>query len=288
MDFSTYAPVPMTDAQQRLSLDVSAPFELLTDEAGNQIVHCTFDRLPPYATKIIRIDAELVFAGTPTSLNPTNDNPEIPQILSRDGDLRRSRVFSTLRVEEGAEPPIWHSTQSVERETPGRFSQKESQSEFLHPEPFCESGDPAIIALAQRLRGDNDLRTAKNIFQWVAKNIRYSGYLAQPRGARDALEHRQGDCTEYMYLFMALCRAAGIPARGLGGYVVTRNMALDPAAYHNWAEFYADGRWRLADPQKNVFDREQTQYLVMRRIHEGPGSFRRFQVTGEGIRVEMR
>ncbi len=165
-------------------------------------------------------------------------------------------------------------------------------SHYLQPEPYCEVKDPQIIALAQQLSAETPRETAHNMFHWVSRNIVYSGYLKDPRGARYALEHKQGDCTEFMYLFVALCRAAGIPARGLGGYVIERNAILDPGNYHNWAEFYLDGVWYSADPQEQVFMEKQPNYLVMHVIGVMPDDhpmqqYQRFRYIGEGLEVEM-
>ena len=95
-----------------------------------------------------------------------------------------------------------------------------------------------------------------------------------------------------MYLFVALCRAAGIPARGVGGYVHAQNAILRPADYHNWAEFYVDGVWYLADPQRHVFLQNQSHYLVMRVIGAVSDDhpmrhYRRFRYAGEGLKVKM-
>lgn len=160
------------------------------------------------------------------------------------------------------------------------------------PQPYCESDDPEIMQLARQLQTNNPLRTAEQIFRWVSEHIVYAGYLKHPRGARYALTHKQGDCTEYMYLFVALCRAAGIPARGLGGYVVTQNSLLRPADYHNWAEFYVDGAWHLADPQRKVFMQHHSHYLVMHVIGARPDDhpmqhYSRFRCAGEGVQVTM-
>ncbi|MDY0091215.1 MAG: hypothetical protein RBT80_00775 [Candidatus Vecturithrix sp.] len=56
----TYAPVQHTATQQRIHLDASLPFEELTDEAGNSILHFTIHHLPPYAAKIITIQTDLL------------------------------------------------------------------------------------------------------------------------------------------------------------------------------------------------------------------------------------
>ena len=116
------------------------------------------------------------------------------------------------------------------------------------------------------------------------------GYSARDRGALYALREKKGDCTEFMYLFVALCRRAQIPARGLGGYVCPKNMILRPTDYHNWAEFYADGRWYIADPYRKVFMPQTLEYVATRIIGvtDSPlGDFARFRFKGEGLKVEM-
>jgi transglutaminase-like putative cysteine protease len=162
---------------------------------------------------------------------------------------------------------------------------------YLKPEPFCESGAPEITRLATGFPSRNTVAAAEEIFDWVAANIRTSGYLRNGRGALHALKNREGDCTEFMYLFAALCRARDIPARTIGGYVCTGNTVVKPGEYHNWAEFF-DGRvWRLADPQRKGWMKDGSRYIAMRVIGETPGDplagLQRFRFNGEGLKVRM-
>jgi transglutaminase-like putative cysteine protease len=94
-----------------------------------------------------------------------------------------------------------------------------------------------------------------------------------------------------MALFVALCRAAGIPARGIGGYVVKQDKIVKPEDYHNWAEFYHDGTWQLADPQEKKFMEDEQNYIAMRVIGKSSGNFltdnSRFMVSGNNIKVKM-
>ena len=162
---------------------------------------------------------------------------------------------------------------------------------YLHAEQYIESDDPALQNLAQKFKTPDVLKTTKKIFNWVANNVKYIGYVSQDRGALYALRHKKGDCTEYMYLFVALCRTAGIPARGIGGYIIEKNTILKPAAYHNWAEFYEDGVWKIADPQNKVFMKDQSHYIAMRIISESAENpmahYHRFRIAGDGIKVNM-
>ena len=162
---------------------------------------------------------------------------------------------------------------------------------FLRAQPYCESDDPAIRRLAKELEASKPLKTAENIFRWVNANVAYSGYARNARGALYALKHKNGDCTEFMYLIAALCRANKIPARCVSGYLSKEDGLLKPGAFHNWAEFYHGGAWWISDPQNGVFMKDFSGYIAMRAIneHEDPSvpRFDRFQVKGEGLKVRM-
>jgi hypothetical protein len=162
---------------------------------------------------------------------------------------------------------------------------------YLKAEKYIESDDPHLSNTAEKLNSSSHLKTAKNIFHWVAGNVKYAGYIKKNRGALYALSHKKGDCTEFMYLFSALCRAAKIPTRCIGGYIAKENSILKPGNYHNWAEFYEDGAWRISDPQNKVFMKENSNYIAMQIIEQKPDNqmlgFKRFRVQEEGLEVKM-
>lgn len=177
---------------------------------------------------------------------------------------------------------------------PPRPLSEQKPDGFLQPEKYIEADHPDIQQLAQKLKARSTEETVQNTFHWVATNIRYAGYVRNDQGALYALRKKQGDCTEYMYLFTALCRASQIPARGLGGYVCQEDTILKANDYHNWAEFYQDGKWHLADPQKRVYMQNPSQYIAMRVISEATyeannpmGAFHRFRFAGEGLKARM-
>ena len=165
------------------------------------------------------------------------------------------------------------------------------QTTDLNPETYVESDHPAIRRAARQLQTSDPIQTIDAVFGWVATQVRYSGYNAREGGAVYALENKKGDCTEYMDLFVALCRAKGIPARRIGGYICPENAVLRAVDYHNWSEFYADGLWQIADPQNKVLMENQGDYIAMRIIRASAddplGSYNRFRVKGEGLKVRM-
>jgi transglutaminase-like putative cysteine protease len=236
-EFWAHAPVRQTANQSCERLEVSHPYQLLSDEHGNQTLYFRLPEMPPFATVIISVKASLALSDTPHRLPAANPKA------------------------------------------------------YLQPEAFCESGAPEITRLAASLGSGKPVDAAEKIFNWVASNIQYSGYLRNERGALYALKHRQGDCTEFMYLFAALCRAKEIPARNIGGFVCTANQVLKPSEYHNWVEFF-DGRlWRMADPQRKGWMKDSSHYIAMRVIGETPhdpmAGFHRFRFAGEGLKVKM-
>jgi len=164
------------------------------------------------------------------------------------------------------------------------------RARFLSREPYIESGDSRIIALAAQLHDESGAAMVQKDYEWVAKNIKSESYIAEDRGAAYAMETRKGDCTEFSYLLTALYRNQQIPARAIGGYVFSGNGIVKAMDYHNWAEFYLDGVWQIADAQKGVFMNKQMDYVAMRVIAtEGVAalSSQRFSFAGEGLRVEM-
>lgn len=165
-------------------------------------------------------------------------------------------------------------------------------SKYLKAEKYCESDHPAIKSLAKNQKGTNLEESARNIYQWVSRNIVYTGYTKNVRGALYALESRKGDCTEYAWLFTAFCRARDIAARTVGGFVCDTDCILKPGKYHNWAEFYDHGSWKLSDPQEKVFENKQSKYIMFKIL--GESNFEKsgnengfFRCLNESVEVKM-
>lgn len=163
---------------------------------------------------------------------------------------------------------------------------------YLKPERYIESDHPKIAWAARRIpRSSNLVESSENVFRWVVNHIKHEGYVKDDLGALTALETRRGDCSEYTYLFVALCRARNVPARWVEGYICPESRVLRAVDYHKWAEFYAEGMWHLADPQGGHFRRDPSAYIAMflagesseLRIERG----RRYRVVGDGLEVRM-
>ena len=112
---------------------------------------------------------------------------------------------------------------------------------YLRSEPHIESDHPEIAELAKTLKNRNPLKFARNAINTVNNRLKYE---IQPEeyGAAFAIEKGKGDCTEYSALFVALCRASGIPARVVAGFTHAQNWER-----HATAEFLIAGRWIPVD-----------------------------------------
>ncbi len=127
---------------------------------------------------------------------------------------------------------------------------------YLQPETRVESADPAIQEALREIFPSGAARdvdtvyeAARRIYAYVLDHCDYVPNADQGRrrtlwGAADMLANRRGECGDYAALFIALCRAAGIPARAQVGFWTSR-----PDDPHIWAEFHAPGiGWVPVDP----------------------------------------
>jgi len=141
---------------------------------------------------------------------------------------------------------------------------------FTQPEPLVQSDNPQIIQLARNLTGNSDGLHGKvlAVYNFVVNYLRYQ-VQDEERGALWALENGVGDCSEFSYLFVALCRAAGIPARIQAGFAF-HNAGESLADGHMWAEYYLENYgWIPVDPTWKQFDAlDSKHFSSQQRIPE--------------------
>jgi transglutaminase-like putative cysteine protease/sugar lactone lactonase YvrE len=101
---------------------------------------------------------------------------------------------------------------------------------------------PFIRETVRRVVGDetSPYWIARKIYDWLIDRLEYEmvGGWDVPEVV---LERGSGSCSEYTYSFIALCRAAGLPARYQGSIVVRGDDASIDEAFHRWAEVYLPG-----------------------------------------------
>jgi len=131
-------------------------------------------------------------------------------------------------------------------------SVEDSAKAFLNATANCESNDPVLVKKAQELvKKCKDSRAAaqavcKFVFLYLKKMSGKSGSAT----ARQAYDEKKGDCTEHSALFVALARAAGLPARCCGGVVYAAGGGQAIWGYHAWSEVWL-GKWVPVDATVN-------------------------------------
>ncbi len=76
-DLWFYAPVKQTATQLYGRIDCNHPYQLIADDSGNQVLHLTFENLTPFATRLIKVRADL---GLSSRSNPLPQAP-LPWVL---------------------------------------------------------------------------------------------------------------------------------------------------------------------------------------------------------------
>lgn len=134
------------------------------------------------------------------------------------------------------------------------FLTKELTVQYLSPEEKVESDNPSIIAESKIITNGitKDYDKAQKIFEYVIKEVTYNGAKGH-NGALITLQTKEGVCEDYATLFVAICRASGIPARNVIGVMLNMsnteyNVVKEDYALHQWAEVFVNGEWVYADP----------------------------------------
>jgi hypothetical protein len=149
---------------------------------------------------------------------------------------------------------------------------------YLKPHKYWEANNSQIQKLA------NELKTPDAIYSYVIDNLKYdTNRIAQSQvrlGALNVLNNPDSAvCLEFTDLFVALARAAGIPARAVEGYANTSNTSYRPLSLvedvlHAWPQYWDEKRnaWIMIDPTWenttkgidyfNVFDFDHLTFVI--------------------------
>lgn len=130
----------------------------------------------------------------------------------------------------------------------------ETKKTNLLSQKYWEITDPEIQKLAGSLKNPQD------IYDFVVRELTYDTKKIEGNpervGAAGVLKNKTwAICMEFTDLFIALARAAGIPAREIDGFAYTKDANFRPLslfkdALHAWPEFYDEQKqtWIAVDP----------------------------------------
>jgi hypothetical protein len=128
----------------------------------------------------------------------------------------------------------------------------EIREKYLQDGSKLKMADPAIQTLAKEIVGaeKNPFWIAFKIHKYLHLNMEYKmtgGWNAAPT----VLKRGTGSCSEFTFSFLALARAAGLPARYEAGFVVRGDEGSIDEDYHRWVQVYLPPfGWIPVDPSR--------------------------------------
>ena len=145
-------------------------------------------------------------------------------------------------------PNSWRSQQSLRPLEPLPMQNPRFAIDLL-PGPRYSPEDTSLTAQARSLAGNtqNAREAALTLTAWVHRNIATIAGEPGIRPAGAVLAAKRGTPEEQAVLLVALARRVGLPARLVGGVVLTHTGARS----HTWAELFI-GDWVPMDPSEGT------------------------------------
>ncbi len=136
---------------------------------------------------------------------------------------------------------------------------------YLEPTDVIQSTNAEIMALSDRLMppGGRVADYLKAVFDEV-QGLKFKPFKGTT-DALTALRLGEASCNGRSRLFVALMRARGLPARLVGGLVMTQG---EKQTSHQWVEVLVGGHWVPMDPTNDHFARLPHHYLTLYRGDE--------------------
>jgi transglutaminase-like putative cysteine protease len=151
---------------------------------------------------------------------------------------------------------------------------REIRESYLVNDEKFDYQNPVIQKALQEAVGkeQNPYWIMRKIFNYLRDHMTYElsgGWNTAPA----VLQRGNGSCSEYTFVFLAMCRAAGLPARYAGSIAVRGDDASLDDVFHRWAEVYlphygwipvdpSGGDQPLPEDQANYIGHLANRYLI--------------------------
>jgi len=156
---------------------------------------------------------------------------------------------------------------------------------FTLPTRLTEADD-TLSDLAGTLAPLDSAAALLDAAAMVAERVQYrQGVTEVTHSAADALALGSGVCQDHAHVMLALCRARGVPARYVSGYVDPGN--APEAASHAWIDVWLDGGWVTVDVTHACFASEKYCRIAVGRDYETAAPVRGTRVGGMAETLEV-
>jgi transglutaminase-like putative cysteine protease len=223
---------------------VTMEFDLSAQEAGKEVKLW----IPYPVSDADQLISELSFSGDYAASAVYTDRKESnPMLFARwDAGAQSRKLTLSFSVER---------MEVLQRDLPDKEPcwAPEDYREYLSATSLGPI-DGEVKKLADKITSDKKTVHAKAraIYDWTCENM-YRDPNTRGCGKGDVcalLQKPGGKCTDISSVFIALCRASGVPAREVFGLRLGKKPEEDITGYqHCWAEFFFPGYgWVVVDP----------------------------------------
>jgi len=141
--------------------------------------------------------------------------------------------------------------------------------DFLIPSALVPLTRPVRELARKLLPAQESFATAiKHLNEYIYARFHYMpGATHVGTTVSEFMQTRRGVCQDFAHLMISLCRAAGIPARYVSGYIETdppaggakeQPLLIGATASHAWVQIYTPNRfWVGLDPTNNILEGER-------------------------------
>jgi transglutaminase-like putative cysteine protease len=174
--------------------------------------------------------------------------------------------------------------------------------DFLRPHGYAVS-TPALDAFVaahdiNELRRYDPLTAIRALSTRIYNGLEYQTGVTEADSPIDhALEAGRGVCQDFAHIMIAVCRAWGVPARYVSGYLFTNRAEggdrSDPDATHAWVDVFLPSlRWVGFDPTNNIIAGERHVVVAIGRdyadVPPSRGIFKGDAVSELSVAVSVR
>ena len=154
---------------------------------------------------------------------------------------RNIDVGKTSTVSYTVEATLYYMRYNIDPDEVTGEIPKDILDRYTTDEEMYKINDPVIMGAVEEAVGDEEnlYWKAWKIHDYIKSHLYYKNDHRWD-DAPTVLSQGHGSCTEYTWLFIAMCRAAGIPARYVGGthYGGHGQVPYYDTAGHRWAQIY--------------------------------------------------
>lgn len=205
------------------------------------------------------LHSEIIITPRPACLRWVHDTfDNSVAVATFEGATKELSFRSTVTLEHFEDSPTEYSLDDSARTYPFRYSDEDLPN--LSQALFSQHSSDSIAKWALQFLAPADSSGTMNMLRAMTRGIREQfTYIRRPekgvQSPEETLHYRRGSCRDFAVLMIEACRALGVAARFVSGYIYTPSRAgmTGGGATHAWMQAYLPGAgWIDFDPTNSI------------------------------------